>query len=414
MRKVAVPIVGSAAALGVATLLVYALRPIAPTLSLGVVYTPAVLAVSILFGVGFAVATAVASMVAFNFLFLPPVHKLTLADGRNWTALAVYVVTAVVASELAARARRRAAEAEQREREAALLSDAAAAMLQSAPLDEIRSCADDLLARSNPIARRRLEAALASLLAVSADRDRLAAEALDAEALRRSDAIKTAVLQTVSHDFRTPLATIEAAIGGLQSGDLDLTGADRSELLDTIGLEAARLRRLVENLLDLSRLQAGAAVTHPELWPVDELLARAAADAAPGVSIRIDVPAGLPAARVDAVQVQRALVNLIENAFKFSDAGAPVELRGRAANGTVVLEVLDRGRGIKASESEALLQPFVRGAGGSTGGSGLGLAIANGFVAVNGGLLAFEPRNGGGTCARLTLPAERVPAEVRA
>jgi two-component system, OmpR family, sensor histidine kinase KdpD len=412
MRRL-VPVLGSVAGVALATGFVYALRPIAPTLSLGVVYIPAVLAVSVFWGLGLAIATAVASMVAFNFLFLPPVHTLTLADGRNWTALAVYVVTAVVASDLAARARRRAAEAEQREREAALLSDAAAAMLQSAPLAEIRDRADQLLARSNPIARRRLEAALDSLFAVSADRERLEAEARDAEALRRSDAIKTAVLQTVSHDFRTPLATMEAAIGGLQSTALDLSTGDRAELLDTIGLEVSRLRRLVENLLDLSRLQAGAAVTHAELWPVEELLARAVADAAPAGRVHIDVSDGLPAAKVDAVQVQRALANLIENALKFSDVDGPVELTAVAQGGRLVLEVLDRGRGIDAAEAAALLEPFVRGgAGGLTGGSGLGLAIANGFVGVNGGTLSLEARPGGGTCARVTLPAERVPETV--
>jgi two-component system sensor histidine kinase KdpD len=411
MRRLA-PVLGSVAAVAAATGIVYALRPIAPTLSLGVVYTPAVLAVSIFWGLGFAIAMAVASMIAFNFLFLPPVHTLTLADGRNWTALVVYVVTAVVASELAARARRRAAEAEQREREAALLSDAAAALLQAAPLAEIRSRSDELLARSQPIARLRLEAALSTLFAVSADRERLEAKAVDAEALRRSDAIKTAVLQTVSHDFRTPLATMEAAIGGLQSADLELSAADRAELLDTISLEVARLRRLVENLLDLSRLQAGAAVTHAELWPVAELLARAAAEAAPPGRVRIDVPDGLPAAKVDAVQVQRALVNLVENALKFSGDGAPIELRAREEAGRVVLEVLDRGRGIDAAEAETLFEPFVRGGAGGTGGSGLGLAIAHGFVSVNNGTLSLAPREGGGTSARVTLPAERVPATV--
>lgn len=407
-----VPALGSVTAVAVATAFVYALRPIAPTLSLGVVYTPAVLATSVLWGLGFAIATALASMVAFNFLFLPPVHTLTLADGRNWTALAVYVMTAVVASELAARARRRAAEAEQREREAALLSDAAATLLQAAPLDEIHGRADELLARSNPIARVRLEAALSSLLAVSVERERLEAEAVDAEALRRSDAIKTAVLQTVSHDFRTPLATMEAAVGGLQSGDLELTSADREELIDTIGLEVGRLRRLVENLLDLSRLQAGAAAPHTELWPVEELLARAAAEASPAGRVLVDAPDGLLAAKVDAVQMQRALVNLIENALKFSPADAPIQLCGREAGGEVILEVLDRGRGIDAGEAAALLEPFVRGSVGGTGGSGLGLAIARGFTTVNGGTLSLEAREGGGTCVRLTLPAERIPAGV--
>src|SRR5438445_3092333 len=142
-------VVGPAAALGAATLLVYLLKPVAPVLSLGVVYTLAVLATAVLWGLAPAVVVSVASMLAFNYLFLPPVHTLTLADGRNWAALGVYVATGVVASELATLARRRAAEAEQRERETALLADAAAALLQEAPLDEIRLRAEDVMARGD-------------------------------------------------------------------------------------------------------------------------------------------------------------------------------------------------------------------------------------------------------------------------
>src|SRR5438445_7072539 len=156
-------VAGPALALGAATLLVYLLKPIAPVLSLGVVYTLAVLATAVLWGLGLAIVVAVAAMVVFNFLFLPPVHTLTLADGRNWTALGVYLVTAVVASELATRARRRAAEAEQREREAALLADAAAALLQEAPLDEIRARAERVLAGGDVDAQRRFEAAIDAL-----------------------------------------------------------------------------------------------------------------------------------------------------------------------------------------------------------------------------------------------------------
>src|SRR5262249_43473414 len=113
-RRVGIPLAGTVAALAAATGLIYALRPVAPILSLGVVYTPAVLLVAVLFGMGYAILASIAAMIAFNFLFLPPVHTLTLADGRNWTALVVYLITGVVASELATRARRRAAEAEQR------------------------------------------------------------------------------------------------------------------------------------------------------------------------------------------------------------------------------------------------------------------------------------------------------------
>jgi two-component system sensor histidine kinase KdpD len=383
-------IVGPAAALVAATLLVYALKPIAPVLSLGVVYTLAVLATAIFWGLGLAVVVAVASMVAFNFLFLPPVHRLTLADGRNWTALAVYVVVAVVASELATRARRRAAEAEQREREAALLADAAAALLQEAPLDEIRARAESVLEAGDPIARARFEAAVEALLAVADERRA-------AEALRRSDAIKTIILHTVSHDFRTPLATMRTAIDGLESVELELTSDDRAGLLETIRIEVARLSRLVENVLDLSRLQAGAAAPQRALWTVRDLLEQAAAESADPIRVLIDLPSELPALEVDAVQIQRALVNVIDNALKFSSED--VVLVAGPEGEHVIVDVLDHGRGLNADN-------------GTLAGLGLGLEIARGFVAVNEGQLTLEPRVSGGTRARFTLPARPLPAAV--
>ena len=370
------PIAGSAAVLGAATGLVYALRPIAPVLSLGVLYTPAVLATAVLFGLGFAIAVAIASMLTFNFLFLEPVGTLTLADGRNWTALAAYVVTAVVVSELATRARRQAKEAEQREREAALLADAAAALLQAGPLDEILERADQVLAGGDEIAHRRFDSALDSLQALAAERERL-------DGLQRSDAIKTAVLQSVSHDFRTPLATISSAIDGLQSPELTLTTADRAELMETIRLEVTRLIRLVENLLDLSRLQVGAAEPHLALWPVDELIDRAVAEVREPERVSVTIGSALPPASVDDVQIQRVLVNLIENALKFSRA--TVEIIARLDTRSVVIEVLDRG-------------------GAGAPGAGIGLSIARGFAALNHGSVDLEPRPGGGTTARLALP----------
>jgi two-component system, OmpR family, sensor histidine kinase KdpD len=375
-RRVATAIAGSGAALAVATGLVYALRPIAPTLSLGVLYTLAVLATAVGFGLGFAIAVAVASMLAFNFLFLAPVGTLTLADGRNWTALAVYVATAIVASELATRARRRAREAEQREREAVLLADAAATLLQAEPLDELVRRADEALRDADGEARTRFDAALEALQALAVERERL-------DTVQRSDAIKTAVLQSVSHDFRTPLATISAAIGGLRSPELSLADGDRAELMETIAIEVARLIRLVENLLDLSRLQVGAAAPHVALWPVDELISRAVAEAREPKRIRVDVGAGLPPASVDDVQIQRVLVNLIDNALKFSRA--TVDIVARLGSTSVVIEVLDRG-------------------GAGSPGAGIGLSIARGFATLNRAALALEPRPGGGMSARLDLP----------
>jgi two-component system sensor histidine kinase KdpD len=377
-------IAGSAVAVAAATGLVYALRPIAPTLSLGVLYTLAVLASAVVWGLGFALATALASMVVFNFLFLPPVHTLSLAHDSDWAALAVYLVVAIVASQLATRARRRAAEAEQREREAELLADAAAELLEGRPLDESIARSEEVLRVGDPIARRRFDAALAALVRVAAERERL-------DTLRQSDAIKTAVLQSVSHDFRTPLATIAAAVEGLRSSDLALTADDRTALLETMTLEVARLIRLVENLLDLSRLQVGGAAPRPALWPLEELIPRAVSELRDGARVQMSFRDGLPPARVDDVQIQRVLVNLIDNALKFSHD--TVEIAMRAEGESVVIDVRDRG-------------------GAGAPGAGLGLSIARGFAEINGGSVELRQRAGGGTTARLVLPAERLPADV--
>lgn len=375
-------IAGSATAVAAATGLVYALRPITPTLSLGVVYTLAVLASAVLWGLGFAMATAVVSMIAFNFLFLPPVHTLSLAHDSDWAALAVYLVVAIVASELATRARRRAAEAEQREHEAELLADAAAALLEGRPLDESLARSEAVLSVGDPIARRRFDAALAALVDVAHERERL-------DTLRQSDAIKTAVLQSVSHDFRTPLATIAAAVEGLQSSDLTLSADDRAALLETMTLEVARLIRLVENLLDLSRLQVGAAAPRLALWPVEELIPRAVSEVRDGARVQMSFPEALPPVRVDDVQIQRVLVNLIDNALKFSRD--TVEVSAHAEGDALVVEVHDRG-------------------GAGAPGAGIGLSIARGFAEVNGGTVDLQPRAGGGMTARLVLPSERLPA----
>jgi len=410
LKRLVVPLAGTVAVLAAATGLVYALRPVAPTLSLGVVYTPAVLVVAVLWGMRWAIVASVLAMVGFNFLFLPPVGTLTLADGRNWTALAVYLISGVIASELATRARRRAAEAQQREREAALLADAAAELLQrDADVEAIRARAEDVLASADERARERFDAALAALLDLAKERERFEQQARDAETLRRSDAVKTTIIQSVSHDFRTPLATMAAALGGLESGEVELSSAERDELFEALGVELARLTRLVENLLDLSRLQAGAAQPRRELWDVGELVLLAL-DEAGRDEIEIDVVDGLPPARVDAVQVQRILVNLIDNARKFSPGAAAVTVSAREDESGIVVEVGDRGVGIPPTEADALLEPFARGTA-VVRGAGLGLAIASGFATANGGSLTLVSREGGGTLARVVLPAGPVAVE---
>jgi two-component system sensor histidine kinase KdpD len=260
-------------------------------------------------------------------------------------------------------------------------------------------------------AKLRLLPALAALLAVALERESLAREALEAEALRRSDAVKTAVIQAVSHDFRTPLATIEAALDGLESGELELSAEDRAGLLDSVRLEHARLKRLVENLLDLSRLQAGAAEPVAELWPIEELIEEAVDAVRPGDGVVISISAEAQDVRVDAVHIQRVLVNLLDNALRYSRPGEQVRVRVETTDGEVVIRVVDRGPGIPVAERERIFEPFHRLDSGKPG-AGLGLAIARGFAEANGGRLWVEPGAGGGTSFALALPRVDRPAEV--
>ena len=290
MRVHARRVAASAALIAATTLVIAVLEPIAPVISLGALYIVVVLAAAVLWGLPYAVGVSLVSLLVFNWFFLPPVHTFALEEPSNWTALLVYLVTAVVTSELAARMRRRAAEAERRERDAALLADLAARLLERGDLNELI----ERVERSTEPAAVRLEQAVASLVAIANERERLEREALEAETLRRTDAVKTAVIQSVSHDLRTPLATIEAALDGLQSPTIRLDDAQRAQLLESVRHELQRLERYVENLLDLSRLQAGAAAPTQAIWTADALAEQALDELTDGDRVRVEVPADLP------------------------------------------------------------------------------------------------------------------------
>jgi K+-sensing histidine kinase KdpD len=364
----------SLGAVAVVSIAIWALEPLAPVLSLGVLYLFAVLPVAALWGLPFAIPVSVVSMLAFNWLFLPPTHTLRLADSENWVALAVYLVTAISVSALSARARRRTEEAEERRREA------------ERAMDEARASEE-----------RRLQ------------------EAVEAEALRRSDAVKTAVLRSVSHDLRSPITAITTATEVLRELGDSLSDDDRDELVAAILAQVRRLDRLVANLLELSRLEAGAATPARELWTVDGLVARVLdVLVADEDRVDVDLPDDIPPVEVDPGQIERALVNVIENALKFSDSATRVALRATTEAGEVFLRVTDSGPGIPAHERERVFEPFVRGAVEGDRGSGLGLAIARGFVALNGGRLWVEPSVAGGAEFVLTLPAVALPVDVTA
>jgi two-component system sensor histidine kinase KdpD len=257
-------------------------------------------------------------------------------------------------------------------------------------------------------ARHRFLPALAALLAVAVDRDRLEREALEAETLRRSDLVKTALLRAVSHDLRTPLTGIRTAVDALTSRTLALSDDDREELLDTIDVEAGRLARIVADLLDLSRLEAGGAEPERELWRLDDLV-RQTVD---GLSARdrVEVAGEDPLVNVDATQVERVLANLIENALRFSPAGSLVHVRVTATRKDAIVRVVDQGPGVPESELERIFEPFYRRVPDPRSGAGLGLAIARGFAEANGGRVWAESRPGQGATFALALPVVEVPA----
>src|SRR6266511_2882282 len=438
-------ILTSVAAVALVTGAIFALEPIAPVLSLGVLYVFAVLPVAVFWGLSYALPVSIASMLAFNWFFLPPRHTFRLSDGENWVALAVYLVTAVVVSALASRSRRREAEAARRAREASLIADVAGTLLETGQVqDELRDIASrvarvlgargarieldsvrrpeqrefahELRAGERSVGRlfledepdaevaNRLLPGLASLLAVAIDRERLGRRAVEAEALRRSDALKTAILRAVSHDLRSPLTAIRAATEGLESESLELTEADRTALLSTIDVEAKRLDRLVGNLLDHSRLELGAAEPKPELWTVESLVGQALNElGARAERVDVTLSEDLKPIEVDGVQIERVLVNLIDNALKFSP-DAPVELVGEQLNGDAVVRVVDHGPGLGDSELQRVFEPFEQGRVPSRG-SGLGLAIAKGFAQANGARLEAESSPDGGASFVLSLPS---------
>jgi two-component system sensor histidine kinase KdpD len=402
-------------------------------------------------------ATSLLSALSFNFFFLEPTGRLTVADSRNWTALVAFFVVALVTSTMAETTRARAAEADERRREADLGAELARTLLGAPRLSESlalvsRRLAELLGARSASVeldaaapgerrlviplhegeraigslvlpadlggaqvtrVRERIVPVLESVLAAALARERLQADVVETAALRRSDEIKTAVLRSVSHDLRTPVTAMLAGVSAL--GSPSLTDAERAEVEADIGASATRLSVLIDQLLDLSRLQAGTAEPHREWSSVEEALREAAEHAGPGEVgaglFAFSIDPDLPLVRADAAQLERAFANLMENAARYGE-GQPVSVRARAVGGRLLIRIVDRGPGIPLAEQERIFTPFYRGAATArrVPGSGLGLAIARGFVEANGGTLTVESLPGQGTTFVIALPVERVPA----
>jgi two-component system, OmpR family, sensor histidine kinase KdpD len=472
-------------AVALSTLIVYPLAHVAPVVSLSVVYLPAVLVVSVAWGAWLGVATAVLSAAALNFFHLPPVGHFTLRHSGDWVALAAFLVVSIVASSVAEVTRTRTRDAEDRRQEADLAAEMARLLLRAEDLAEALPTAAARLAQTLELSsaaiemdsvegderriafplreglnrlgtllvgagtseanlrrlQERIVPALEALLSAALEREMLLGGVVETAALRRADTVKTALLRAVSHDLRSPLTAISAA--GEAVGSPALSLEERAEMAAVIQEEARRLARLVDNLLDLSRLEAGAAAPRREWTSIEELI-RAAASEVGGdpAAFSLSIDRELPPVSVDPVQMERALVNVLENARRHS-GGHPVSVRARAvrrlagaraadpaqerdlvqsprahpSGDRVIVRVVDRGPGIPPAQLERVFEPFYR-AGTSTSGhrgSGLGLAIARGFTEANAGSLHVEslPGQGATFVFEMTLeaPGEHAAAD---
>ena len=356
-RSVTSGLLASGLAVATVTAAIFALREVVPVLSTGVVYMLAVLAVSAYWGLALGLLTAVLSAAAFNFFHIPPTGGFTISDGENWVALGVFLVAAAVVSSLAGSARVRAEEAERRSREADLAAEMARLLLGGESTeDSLRSVsqriavayglpsvsvelawvgADDRR-RALPLLvdgqragtvlvpsdtdqdkldglQARVVPALEALIGAARRREQLEAQVIETKALRHSNVVKTTLLRSVSHDLRSPLTAITTAAGGLESETL--SDGERRELSSVIAHESARLSLLVDNLLDLSRLQSGAAEPQADWCSVEEVVGAAVATTgAPPGGFDVTLPADLPQIQADAGQLERALSNVLANA----------------------------------------------------------------------------------------------------
>ncbi len=443
-------------AVAAATAGVAALQSTTPIAGLGILYLLAVLVIAIRRGQLAALATAVLGGLAFNYFFITPRHRLAIAHSDDLIDLIVLVIAAVVVGRLAAVARQRAAEAEARaalasarEREAKLLAEVASAILAGpgvdAQLERIGSrvaaatgasharvalepvpdpAGGEIAVALHTRARKgwlyvagdttwepghleRIAEPLGRLIDVAVERERVAERAAEAAAAQRAEIAKTAVLHAISHDLRSPLTAITTAGWGLRTEGI--SDADRLELLEVIDTESARLSKLVDDLLDLSKIEAGAIVPQADWCDLHDAVASAVAGLHTKHPIEFALPADLPLVRADAAQLERVFSNLIGNAVKFSPAGSPVRITGSSSSSRVTVRVTDQGRGISKQDRPHVFEPFFSGRGQPGAGSGLGLAICRGFVEANGGRIVLQTGTGRGTSFAVTFPVAPRP-----
>jgi len=447
---------GAALAIAAIPLITLALVAARPHLDLDddlLIYLVVVVATAVVGGFWPAVLTAVASSLLINWYFTPPLHNFSIGEPRNLLALVLFVTVAVAVSSVVHLAARRAVQAARSREEAASLLTLAQTVLGGADTPvavlehltstlggraqlqervagrwvpvassgvpdamdggvhiEIRRDLALIVAEHSQAASPGLLVGFAAQAAAALDRERLRTQAAQAEALAEGNRMRTALLAAVSHDLRTPLASIKASASSLRQTDVEWSAADQADLVANIDDNADRLDALIGNLLDMSRLHTGS--LQPFLRPtaIDEVAPVALRGLDPSAKLAMAVPDGLPLVRADPGLLERVLANLFSNALRHSPPSQPPVLRARQLHDRVLLEVVDHGPGVPDEQKERIFEPFQR-LDGQHGGVGLGLAVAKGFAEAMGGTIAAADTPYGGLTIKMTLP--RVSSDTR-
>jgi two-component system sensor histidine kinase KdpD len=413
-----------------------------------------VMAVAALGGVRAGLFASVAAFGLTNWFLTPPLHTVTVGDAQNVVALSVFVLVTIVVSFLVDRAARRSHEAAAARAEAGALARSAATLVGADDplpdlLEQLRAtfglasasvfertpqgwwptqvsghpqlldpsdgtsidiAADGslrLVVSDDAMRPEQLEVlrAFADQLAMAVEARRLRVDAVNAELLAEANELRTALLQAVSHDFRTPLATIKASASGLLHTGAAFSEADRRMLLLDIDTAADRLDRMVRDLLDMSRLQVGALDLTLRAVALEEVSAAAVAGAVqPHGPIEVDVPDSLPTVLADAALLERAIANLVSNALAWTKPGTAVRVQAGRVGDDIDVRIVDRGPGIPQDDRERIFLPFQRlGDRSNDAGVGLGLAIARGFIEAMGARLSVDDTPGGGLTMTIRL-----------
>jgi K+-sensing histidine kinase KdpD len=397
----------------------HVLTRVAPLPHVSILFLVPVVMCAALWGLGPSVLAAVLSVGAESFFFYAPIFSFRVASAQEITDLAVFVGVAAITSRLAASLRARALEARQRQETLARmlafnerLAAAGDAELAATIERELAAAREQAPGDAELLRAMREQAALAT------ERARLRSEVDDARVRAQGETLREALLNSMSHDLQTPVAVILGSATALESLPEGAVSAAQRELVAAIRDESERLASHIDNVLDLTRIRAGQLAPRLELVELADIVdaaLRRKRKALDRHTVRVSLPPDLPMLRIDLFLVEHAIANVLDNAAKYAPAGSTIEVAAREEEGSVIVEVTDRGGGIPDAERERIFEPFYRGAGrpaAGASGTGLGLAICRAFIEANGGAVsAGRTADGAGAVLRLRLPVPENVAE---